>query len=75
MKTAEEINDLRKRVLAGEEFPAAEYREIIQSYRASRLAGVSAVAEKTKKKAAATTAAAPQDLQALLSGLGLAKKE
>ena len=42
MKTPEQINDLRQRVLAGEEFAADEYREIIRSYREARMAGVSA---------------------------------
>lgn len=73
MKTAEELNDLRKRVIAGEEFPADEYREIIRSYRASRLAGVAAVAVKTKGKAEAKAKAAPVELNVLLAGLGLSK--
>lgn len=75
MKTVDELNDLRKRVLAGEEFPAEEYREIMISYRAARLAGVSAAAPKAKAKAASAAAATPVDLQALLGTLGLAKKE
>lgn len=74
MKTADELNDLRKRVLAGEEFDAPTYREIIQSYRAARLAGVSATAPKIKAKATAAASSAPADLQTLLAGLGLPKK-
>ena len=69
--TVEQLNDLRVRVLAGEEFPAEEYRRIIQSYRANRLAGVTSAAPKTKAKAAATAKAAPQDLSTLMSSLGL----
>ena len=71
MKTAEEINDLRKRVLAGEEFSAEEYTEIIKEYRAARLAGVSASAPRTKAKAASAAAAAPVELGALLESFGL----
>lgn len=69
--TAEELNDLRQRVLAGEEFPAEEYRLIIQAYRANRLGAVSASAPKAKAKAAASAKAAPQDLATLMSNLGL----
>lgn len=69
--TVEELNDLRKRVLAGEEFPSDEYKKIIQAYRANRSAGVAAAAPKAKAKAAAKTAAAPQDLASLMGSLGL----
>ena len=75
LKTVEELNDLRQRVLAGEEFPVEEYREILRSYRAARLAGVTAAAPKTKAKAEAATKAAPVDLNVLLGPLGLGKKE
>ena len=75
LKTVEELNDLRQRVLAGEEFPVEEYREILRSYRAARLAGVTAAAQKTKAKAEAATKAAPVDLNVLLGSLGLGKKE
>jgi hypothetical protein len=71
LPTAEELNDLRKRVLAGEEFPAEEYRKIIQAYRANRLGAVASSAPKTKAKAAATAKAAPQDLATLMQNLGL----
>lgn len=71
LATAEELNDLRKRVLAGEEFPAEEYRKIIQAYRANRLGAGTASAPKTRAKAASTAAAAPQDLATLMSNLGL----
>lgn len=71
LPTAEELNDLRKRVLAGEEFPAEEYRKIIQAYRANRLGAVAASAPKTKAKAATAAKAAPQDLATLMQNLGL----
>lgn len=71
LATAEELNDLRKRVLAGEEFPAEEYRKIIQAYRANRLGAVTAAAPKTKAKAAASAKATPQDLSSLMNSLGL----
>lgn len=71
LATPEELNDLRVRVLAGEEFPTEEYRRIIQSYRANRLNAVSNAAPKAKAKAAAATKAAPADLNSLLTGLGL----
>lgn len=71
LPTAEELNDLRQRVLAGEEFPPDEYRKIIQAYRANRAAGVQAAAPKTKAKAEAKAAAAPVDLNALLGDLGI----
>lgn len=71
LPTAEELNDLRQRVLAGEEFPAEEYRKIIQAYRANRLGAVAAAAPKTKAKAASSAKAAPQDLATLMQNLGL----
>jgi hypothetical protein len=71
--TPEELNDLRQRVLNGEEFPAEEYRKIIQAYRANRSAAVSNAAPKVKAKAASASAAAPIDLNALMSDLGLGK--
>ena len=52
MKTPEQINDLRKRVLAGEDVSPDEYREIIQAYRAQRLGAVTASAPKTVARAA-----------------------
>jgi hypothetical protein len=78
LKTAEEINDLRKRVLAGEEFQIEEYRDIIRSYRAARLSGVTAAAPKVKAKAesASATAKVTVPLGDLLASMGLgAKKE
>lgn len=71
LATAEELNDLRKRVLSGEEFPAEEYRKIIQAYRANRLGTVTAAAPKAKAKAAASAKATPQDLASLMGSLGL----
>lgn len=71
LATAEELNDLRKRVLAGEEFPAEEYRKIIQAYRANRLGAVDAAAPKAKAKGKAAAAATPQSLENLLGSMGL----
>lgn len=71
LPTAEELNDLRQRVIAGEEFSPDEYRRIIQAYRANRQVAGAAAAPKAKAKAAAATKAAPVDLNALLGGIGL----
>ncbi len=71
LATVDELNDLRQRVLAGEEFSSEEYSKIIQAYRANRLAAVGASAVKTRAKAAASTKAAPQDLSSLMNSLGL----
>lgn len=49
-KTVDELNDLRQRVLAGEDFLAEEYREILRSYRAARLVGVAAASRKPRRK-------------------------
>ena len=73
MKTAEEINDLRKRILNGEEVSADEYREIIRSYRAQRLGAVTASAPATKARAASKAANAPVDLSSLMASIGLSK--
>ena len=73
MKTPEQINDLRKRVLAGEDVSPDEYREIIQAYRAQRLGAVTASAPKTTAPAASAKSAAPIDLNALMAGIGLGK--
>lgn len=71
LKTAEELNDLRARVLAGEEFSSEEYSEIIRAYRANRMSAVSASASKTRAAAASAAKKAPQDLGELMKGLGL----
>lgn len=71
LPSAEQLNDLRARVLAGEEFNAAEYSRIIAAYRAHRMGAVTAAAPKTKAKAASKTAATPVDLNTLLGGIGL----
>ena len=73
MKTAEEINDLRKRILNGEDVSADEYREIIRSYRAQRLGAVTASAPATKARAASKAANAPVDLSSLMASIGLGK--
>lgn len=67
--TPENLNDLRQRVLAGEDFPAEEYRAILQGYRALRLQGMPAAHEKAKAKTAAAAKAAPVDLSVLMAGL------
>lgn len=71
LTTVEELNDLRQRVLAGEEFSSEEYSKIIQAYRANRLNATTASAVKTRAKAAASAKAAPQDLATLMNTLGL----
>lgn len=71
LPTAEQLNDLRARVLAGEEFQAAEYSRIIAAYRSHRMGAVAAAAPKAKAKAASKAASAPVDLNTLLGGLGL----
>ena len=68
MTEAERLNDLRQRVLAGEDVTIEEYTEIIQSLRAKRNGDLVASAE---KKAATKAKAAPIDLDALLGGLGI----
>ena len=71
LPTAEQLNDLRARVLAGEEFKAEEYSRIIAAYRAHRMGAVAAAAPKAKAKAASKAASAPVDLNTLLGGIGL----
>jgi len=71
LKSLEELNDLRKRVLAGETFPAEEYRQILISYRELRGGAVAAAAPKTVAKAEAKAKAAPVDLNTLMGNLGL----
>lgn len=75
MLDADKLNDLRQRVLAGEELSTEQYTQVIQAYRAQRLGAVSAGAEKTKAKAASAAKAAPVDLSVLMAGIGLAKPE
>lgn len=59
MTTAEELNDLREKVLAGIEIPVEDYAKLIQSYRAKRYGDVSAAAEK-KASAKKTPAKEPK---------------
>lgn len=70
MTEAERLNDLRQRVLAGEDVSMDEYREIIQSLRAKRSGDITdaAVKKATKAKAEAKPAV---DLDTLLGGLGI----
>jgi len=48
MATAEALNDLRKRILAGEEPPREELRDAIKSLTGERIAAHEATAKKTK---------------------------
>ncbi len=70
MTEAERLNDLRQRVLAGEDVSLEEYREIIQSLRAKRTGDlVDSAAKKAAK--AKDSAKPPVDLDTLLGGLGI----
>lgn len=75
MLDAAALNDLRQRVIAGEELPIDQYTEVIKAYRAQRAGAVAASAPATKARAASKAAAAPVDLSVLMAGIGLAKKE
>lgn len=66
---AERLNDLRQRVLAGEDVSTDEYREIIQSLRSKRMGDLQESAEKKAK--AKTETKPPVNLDDLLGGLGL----
>ena len=74
MLNADQLNDYRKRILAGEDIPVAEYEEIIRTYRASRGASVEAAAPKVKAKAEAKAKATPMDLATLMAKLKLTPK-
>ena len=74
MLNADQLNDYRKRILAGEDIPVAEYEEIIRTYRLSRGSAVEAAAPKVKAKAEAKAKAAPMDLATLMAGLKLTPK-
>lgn len=70
MTEAERLNDLRQRVLAGEDVSVDEYREIIQSLRNKRMGDLQeSSAKKTAK--AKDTAKPAVDLDTLLGGLGI----
>lgn len=66
---ADRLNDLRQRVLAGEDVSADEYKEIIQSLRNKRLGDLQVSAEKKAKTKA--EAKPPVNLDELLGGLGI----
>lgn len=70
MTEAERLNDLRQRVLAGEDVSIDEYREIIQSLRNKRMGDLQ---ESSAKKAAKSKDSAKPavDLDTLLGGLGI----
>ncbi len=67
--TVEQINDLRKQVLAGKEFSVEEYSKIIRAYHAFRLAGATSIAPKVTERAAAAKRATPVDLATILAKL------
>jgi hypothetical protein len=69
MTESERLNDLRQRVLAGEDVSLDEYREIIQSLRAKRKGDITDAAVKKASKAKETAPAV--DLDTLLGGLGI----
>lgn len=72
MTESERLNDLRQRVLAGEDVSLDEYREIIQSLRAKRTGDITdAAAKKATKASTAKGKAPPVDLDSLLGGLGI----
>lgn len=69
---SDNLNDLRQRVLAGENIPPEEYAEIIASLRAKRLGDVTISSEKKASAAKAKKpAAAPVDLDSLFRDVGL----
>lgn len=74
MLNAEQLNDYRQRILAGEDIPVEEYKQIILAYRNSRGTAVEAAAPKIKAKAATAAKAAPMDLSTLMAGIGLQMK-
>lgn len=69
MLDAQQLNDYRQRILAGEDIPVDEYTEIIRNYRLTRGAAVAAAAPKTKAKAAAAAASTPRDLSTMMAQL------
>lgn len=75
MLDSDKLNDLRQRVLAGEELSTAEYSQVLQAYRAQRLGAGAASAEKTRAKVASAAKAAPVDLNTLMASIGLPKAE
>lgn len=68
MTESERLNDLRQKVLAGEDVSIEEYTEIIQSLRAKRNGDLVQSAE---KKAKAKAKADPIDLDTLFGELGI----
>lgn len=67
MIETEALNDLRRRVLAGEDVPVEEYAALIQSLRARRAGDVAASAEKksSKKKSSSPAVELPDILKDL----------
>jgi len=72
MTESERLNDLRQKVLAGEDVSLDEYKEIIQSLRSKRMGDlVDSAAKKATKASATKTKSPPVDLDSLLGGLGI----
>lgn len=67
--TIDELNDLRRRQLAGEELTEDEYRYFIRSYRAIRRGVVDTAAPKIERKAAAAKTSTAVPLETILAGL------
>lgn len=67
MIETEALNDLRRRVLAGEDVSVEEYAALIQSLRARRAGDVAAFAEKksSKKKSSSPAVELPDILKDL----------
>lgn len=63
LSTSQRLNDLRARVVSGEEVSPEEYRDIIASIRATRLSA----AMPTKTKAKAKSSSSPINLEDLMS--------
>lgn len=69
MLDAQQLNDYRQRILAGEDISVDEYTEIIRNYRLTRGAAVATAAPKTKAKAATAAASTPRDLSTMMAQL------
>ncbi len=69
MTTPEQLNDLRQRVLAGQEVSVDEYRTLIMSLRAQRSGDIEKAATKTPTAKRALTPKTPVALPDILSDL------
>lgn len=66
MLSADQLNDLRQKVLRGEEIPREQMREVLESLRKRRAEDIAA-ASATKERKAKAEKAAPVDLDVLLN--------